>query len=225
MSYALYFYPIPCSLIPQVFCSLNHRDWFKHMNKWWQPPREQSDAHQRTFLGKLAGGPSGLPAGPGCTEEHTDRVPHPSGPCLCRALQCLRLGDDVCDAADRFRHSRVCLWVLQSCRIQQKLGPRERWERLHEHESTRVLLNSSSVQISDVEHSRHGLARHSRRHTGGSGRGHYLVQRWVIAFIWIKNKTRWSILSCFNVKFLVIRWKLLMFNMLRKQIWGSFSGN
>lgn len=94
---------------------------------------------------------------------------HPSGPCLCRALQRLRLGDDVRDAAHRFRHSRVCLWVLQSRWIQQKLGPRERWEHLHEHESTWMLLNIPSMQNSDLEHSRYGLSHYRCPHTDGSG--------------------------------------------------------
>lgn len=77
---------------------------------------------------------------------------HPSGPFLFRALQRLRLGDDVCDAAHCFRHSCFCLRILQSRWVQQKLSQRERWVRLHKHDSIWLLFNWPSVEISDLEH-------------------------------------------------------------------------
>lgn len=76
---------------------------------------------------------------------------HLSGLFLHRTIQCLRLGDDVRDAAHCLRHSRVRLRILQSCGIQQKLSQRERWERLRRHDSLSALFNFPSVMISGLE--------------------------------------------------------------------------
>lgn len=56
-------------------------------------------------------------------------TPPPSLPWsfCCRALQRRRLGDDVCDAADRVGRGRVCVWVLQPSGLQSLSGRRERW--------------------------------------------------------------------------------------------------
>lgn len=95
---------------------------------------------------------------------------HPSGPFLCRALQRLRLGDDVCDAAHCFSHSCFCLRILQSRWVQQKLSQRERWARLHKHDSIWVLFNWPSMEISDLEHMiLYCPASHSPRCMNGAG--------------------------------------------------------
>ena len=94
---------------------------------------------------------SGLPAGPGCERALTDRA-SALWLFLRRALQRLRLGDDVCNAAPRLRRSCLRVWVLQSCWIQQELSRRERWGWLRKHHSESVLFNVLSMKSSDLEH-------------------------------------------------------------------------
>lgn len=51
------------------------------------------------------------------------------------------------------------------------------------------------------------------------------IQLWVIDFSWKRKDTMKHFISLFNVAFIVARQKLLIFSLLRKQIWRSFSSN
>lgn len=75
--------------------------------------------------------------------------PAPPSLHLCfRALQCWRLGDDVCDVADRVGCGCVCVWVLQPGGLQSLSGRWTRWEIWTHTCSDQVNPGSIKVTIS-----------------------------------------------------------------------------
>lgn len=126
VSYArLYFYPVMYSLVKCLKCSAAWR-----MVETYEP----TGIHSFFWMircswgrGEPANRPPGLPLAL-VVRIRKLTVFHSSGLFIRRTVQRLRVGDDVCDAAYRVRHSCFRLRVLQSRWIQQELSQRERWD-------------------------------------------------------------------------------------------------
>lgn len=81
----------------------------------------------------------------------SDLPPLPLSPSVCfRALQCWRLGDDVCDVADRVSCGCVCVWVLQPSGLQPLSGRWTRWETWTHTFSDKVRPGSMTISCAQI---------------------------------------------------------------------------